>query len=251
MTAPLLGLVGRKRSGKDTFASFLTQDHGFVRLAFADRLKDAALAVDPLIGKGDLRLSDYVGTVGWETAKAVPEVRRFLQELGVAVRLHVRADAWVAPVVEEANRLRAPGPDFIDLPDGWMERTTEPGFPVVVTDVRFLNEVQAIRDAGGLIVRIDRPSLPDDGDAHVSEHEWRSVVPDFTVENRDGELDDLRTLAAIIATDAAVGKPANVGRVTYSAPCSRCHGEGTETRNDSPIPCLRCHGEATTARSLA
>jgi hypothetical protein len=41
---PLVGLVGYARSGKDTFAAAL----GYRRLAFADPLKELALAVNPL-----------------------------------------------------------------------------------------------------------------------------------------------------------------------------------------------------------
>lgn len=42
-----IGIVGRKRSGKDTAAAALVEKLGYVRHGFADPLKDAALALNP------------------------------------------------------------------------------------------------------------------------------------------------------------------------------------------------------------
>jgi hypothetical protein len=179
--------MGQKRAGKDTLAGFLIEEHGFVRLAFADRLREALLEIDPLVGRGDLRVSDVISSVGWEGAKGLPagvEIRRLLQHVGVTAR-GLREDVWAAPVVEAAQKIRSGG------------ILREVPAPVVVTDVRFPDEADAIRAAGGKIVRVDRPGLPDD-DGHVSEHAWRDVEPDFLVLN-DGSLDDLRAKAKILA----------------------------------------------------
>lgn len=174
----LIGLMGQKRSGKDTVALHLVGRHGFARVAFADRLKAAALDLNPYAGMvptpGALapwhptRLRDVVDARGWEGAKEIPEVRRTLQRLGVAMR-NVQHDVWVAATMRDVY---AAGDD------------------VVVTDVRFPNEAEMVRKMGGYLVRVDRPGLPDD-DGHVSEHAWRSIVPDFVV-NNDGDLEDLR-----------------------------------------------------------
>lgn len=150
MTPPaLIGLVGRKRSGKDTAAKFLIEDHGYVRYAFADPLKAAALATDPIVSSwpAEVRLSQAVKAWGWEHAKSLPEVRLYLQRFGVAMREHVNPSVWLdatmCPVMDEAR-------------------------PVVITDVRFPNEADAIEAAGGILVRIVRAEAPND-DGHVSE----------------------------------------------------------------------------------
>jgi hypothetical protein len=163
--------MGQKRSGKDSAASFLGSRHGFHRLAFADRLKAVALATDPIVDAHVSlgRLSDLIHRRGWEGAKEHPEVRAYLQDLGVAVREHLAEDAWISPVMAEAATYR----------------------DSVVTDVRFPNEAEAIRAAGGFIVRVNRPYLPD-LDGHVSEHAWRSVTPDAVLANSS----DLGALAA-------------------------------------------------------
>jgi hypothetical protein len=163
--------MGQKRSGKDSLASFLVSRHGFRRLAFADRLKAIALHTDPLVDADASlgRLSDLIYRLSWEGAKEHPEVRGYLQSLGVAVREHLGEDTWIRPVIEEASRLQN----------------------AVVTDVRFPNEAEAIRAAGGFIVRVNRLLVPDT-DRHVSEHAWRSVAPDAVVSNDE----DLGALAA-------------------------------------------------------
>lgn len=173
----IVGLVGKKRAGKDSVAARLVHHHDFARLAFADRLKAAAEDLDPLIPLPDGRI-DHLSAVlheatprGWEGAKAVPAVREFLQDFGLGMRAHVADDVWIRPVVEEALRLSRTGRD------------------VVVTDVRFLNEVAAIRSVGGIIVGVERPGL-DDSDPHVSEHEWRLAGQEATVHNY-GTLEDL------------------------------------------------------------
>lgn len=177
MSAPLIGLVGAKRAGKDTFAARLVDSHGWVRFAFADTLKDVALAIDPvLIGNGleddwpTYRLSNAVTDLGWEEAKEDPEVRRLLQAIGVAVRDNLGTTSWIDPVLREADSARL----VADL-------------PVVITDVRFPNEVEAVERAGGKIVKIERPGQTPD-DPHPSEAlAWdRSLIPWATISNYAG-----------------------------------------------------------------
>jgi hypothetical protein len=150
---PLVGLIGKKRVGKDTFAAVLVEEFGFARVAFADPLKEMALTIDPLLPSDGLytyHLAEAVDDLGWEHVKdTYPEARRFLQRLGDGVR-QFDEDFWVAAGMQEASSNRAEG------------------FPVVITDVRYPNEADAIREAGGTLVRITRPGV-DDGDTHASE----------------------------------------------------------------------------------
>lgn len=173
----IVGLIGKKRSGKDTFASTLVEERGFRRLAFADALKDAALSLDPLIrfeqdetylrqgstsyevGPHVERLSSVVERLGWEAAKEVREVRRTLQNYGVAIR-EIDPDFWLRAVVDQMQ---------------------DPGL-YVVTDVRFPNEAEAIVNAGGTVVRIVRPGL-DSTDTHASETALDGYPADLDVLN--------------------------------------------------------------------
>ena len=178
---PLVGLIGKKRVGKDTFAATLVEEFGFARVAFADPLKDMALTIDPIIQPGDeFRLAEglreLVEDEGWEVVKdAHPEARRFLQRLGDGVR-QFDPEFWLRAGMARADDMRA---GLGATPSGdW-----DPEFrPVVITDVRYPNEAAAIRVAGGILVRIVRPGV-DDGDTHASETALDDYDADLTVNN--------------------------------------------------------------------
>ncbi|MFJ2407118.1 hypothetical protein ACIOUE_38125 [Streptomyces xanthochromogenes] len=161
MTYRHIALMGRARSGKDTAAARLVQRYAFVRVAFADPLRESAMALDPIVGADTsaygalpIRLSDLVKRYGWERSKTeFPEVRRTLQRLGEAVREN-DPDYWLRLAL-----------DKIRTADRW-------GIPVVVTDCRYPNEFDALRAAGALLVRVDRPALDEHQDqaaGHISE----------------------------------------------------------------------------------
>lgn len=175
----LIGVSGRKRSGKDSFAERLTGAHGFTRVAFADPMRELALALDPIISDG-WRLSQLVDTFGWEGAKENPEVRRTLQRLGTeGGRKVLGENIWVDTAMTTAQAV---------------------GGPVVFTDVRFPNEAEAVKRAGGVVVRIERPGLPA-GDTHPSETAIDDWSVDFIVHN-DSTLEALHAQADRILAHA-------------------------------------------------
>ncbi|MFC4494056.1 hypothetical protein ACFPA8_07910 [Streptomyces ovatisporus] len=182
MTLPDIALLGRARSGKDTIANYLVDRHGYVRVAFADALKEMALAANPSIPDmlwtdGDpYRLSDAVEADGWEGAKdEYPEVRRFLQGLGVAVRAQ-QPDFWLLKGEQKAYEAFSAGK------------------PAVFTDVRFLNEVRALEARGFMTVSVTRPCRITEGldavDTHVSETELAKYKTDRDICNA-GTIADL------------------------------------------------------------
>ncbi|WVX88013.1 deoxynucleoside monophosphate kinase [Arthrobacter phage TforTroy] len=193
ITTPLIGLIGKKRTGKDTFAERLVQEHGYTRVALADPLRQAALALDPIVGTfplnyngevavGEWRLSDVVRELGWEKAKDfVPEVRRTLQRLGTESIRAIDDRFWIDAAFRKIDALRADGK------------------PVVVTDVRYPNEGDAVRQANGYLIRISR-DMPDDGDAHASEKAMDDYREHLFVGN-NGTVEDLWHLADSVAVD--------------------------------------------------
>ena len=71
--------------------------HGFVRFAYADVLKQAALHINPIIYDNE-RLAPLVAEHGMDFVKRThPEARRFLQELGTSMR-NVDPDIWTRPL---------------------------------------------------------------------------------------------------------------------------------------------------------
>ncbi|MCW2725871.1 MAG: hypothetical protein JWN35_2792 [Frankiales bacterium] len=160
MATTLIGLIGLKRSGKDTYAARLVAEHGFTRLALADPMRDAALALDPIVNVYDAgdewggifteRLSEVVARVGWDRAKEeYPEVRRTLERLGTEVGRDIFGeDSWLG--ITDAKVSATPG-------------------PVVITDVRFPNEYEWIKRRGGVLVRVIRPGVTLAAEPHSSE----------------------------------------------------------------------------------
>lgn len=176
MSKFVLGLMGRKQSGKDTVANRLVTHHGFTRFAFADALKATMTDLNPIVWedeKGNLiRLQDVVCDAGWDAAKAHPEVRRLLQVHGVAIRTHVDPNAWIRAVELQVQEH-----------DG----------PAVITDMRFPNEAEWISAGGSnsARVRVSRPGLADDvASLHVSETALDDYPADARIVN-DGTLEDL------------------------------------------------------------
>lgn len=174
MTAPIVGLLGKKQAGKDTVAARLVAVHGYRRFAFADAVKEVMYELDPLVPvvnnshrREHMRLSTYVNAHGWDYAKANPEVRRLLQHHGTAARRVLGEDVWVDIVMRQVDALRG-------------------GVPAVVTDVRFPNELGAIWARGGRTVRVVRPGT-DDGDTHVSEALADQELGDYVLLN-NGDL---------------------------------------------------------------
>ena len=177
-----VGFMGYSRSGKDTATRVLVDTHGYRRVSFADPVREMALALDPIIGHVDMgqvpghprviepfRLSEVVASDGWERAKDEhPEVRRLLQRLGTdAVRDIVGPDTWVRIALD---KIRAAESD---------------GVPVAVSDVRFPNEARMLRDAGFLLVWVERPGH-DAVNGHVSESGLSPADADAVVRNDAG-----------------------------------------------------------------
>lgn len=195
-----IGLVGRRRSGKDTVAARLVEQHGYRRVAFADPLKAAALALDPIVslefdeelwahndgegGDREFRLSEIVSEFGWETAKdEYPEVRRLLQALGEGIRQNVGDHVWRDRAFKDIDQAR------------WRDQ------PVVVTDCRYPDEASELRDRGFLLVRLTRPDVTRAaGDEHASESNTDAIHVDAVVRN-NGTLEDLHRAVLDIVTE--------------------------------------------------
>ena len=41
----IIGIIGKKGSGKDTIADYLVKNHGFIKFAFADKVKEVCKAM--------------------------------------------------------------------------------------------------------------------------------------------------------------------------------------------------------------
>jgi hypothetical protein len=145
----IIGICGLIGSGKDTIADYLQNIHQFRRESFAHTLKDAVSAVfgwDRELLEGRTRESrEWREQVDpwWATRLAMPHLtpRWVLQYWGTEVaRKSFHDDMWIAAL---ENKLRKTQDD------------------IVISDCRFPNEIKAIKDAGGLVIRVIRGPEPE------------------------------------------------------------------------------------------
>jgi hypothetical protein len=183
----IIGLTGRAHTGKDTAADHLVREYGFVRVAFADTLRsmleallaDAGVAPDCL---HDPRLKSLaIAELHGATA------RQLMQTLGTEWgRNLVHGELWVTLLARRMG-VHAGGTPVHDR--------------IVVTDVRFPNECQLIKEAGGVIVRIERSSVT--AMDHVSERALDNYTFDYTIYN-DGTVYELHRKVLDLANHQSV-----------------------------------------------
>lgn len=166
-----VGLAGVARSGKDSVGRVLVGE-GFKKRSFAAPMRQALAIVNGHVETVDgfMPLMDALYLFGgWEGLKVkAPGVRGLLQRLGTGVGRELWGeDFWVDLVFR----------DLVFTED------------YVFTDVRFPNEVEAIRARGGVVWQVVRPGV-EAVNNHISESALDGVVFDATIVN-DGSLEDL------------------------------------------------------------
>ena len=192
----IIGICGLISSGKDTVADILVNTHEFRRISFAGSLKDAVAAIfswDRSMLEGRTKASrEWREQVDqwWANKLDMPNFtpRWVLQNFGTELfRHHFHDNIWIHSV--ERKLMSAP-------------------VNIVISDVRFPNEIKSIKDAGGIVIRTHRgpdPSWYQDAldtnlgksqamkfrsDVHPSEWAWIGTDFDAVLDN-DGTIDDL------------------------------------------------------------
>lgn len=161
---PIIGLSGKMGAGKTYLASYMLQNYGFPVVSFADQLKRdlVHMGIDP----------DEV------YHKKTPIIRKLMQVYGQAHR-YQDPDYWLKRGMYRAQELQGP-------------------HPVVFDDVRFFNEAEAIRQDGGIVVRLvntgtkwtgDDPSETDLDDYEDFDH--YIVVGNGELEELTSAMDDI------------------------------------------------------------
>lgn len=166
----IIGLTGYAQSGKDTMAGMLIGLHKYDNRAFADPIRKLLYETNPLL-KDEYRVKGVVDAYGWDKAKVqFPELRNLLQTLGVGARTVFGDQFWVSQGLAGVSA----------------------GDKVVITDVRFPNEADAIKALGGQIWRVKRVGI-----GAVNEHVSETAMDGYKVDQifiNNGSIDDLMAL---------------------------------------------------------
>lgn len=166
-TLTLVGISGKKRSGKDTLASQFAKE-GFEQYALADPIKESCQSIfgfseEQVNGERKEEVDPY-----WDRTP-----REVMQHFGTdAFRGTYGDDVWVKSLMQ---RLR------LELPQR-----------AVVSDVRFPNEVEGIQNVQGDVIRIDASERLDHEDDHASETALDEYEGFDHVIDNNGTLDEFK-----------------------------------------------------------
>jgi len=180
----IIGVSGYARSGKDTVADILVNDLGYIKISWADKLRECLYALNPIIlwdknvEKVHPAVLDYmplqwiIDTYGWDGYKSTgwyAHIRIMLQRFGTEVgRQIINDNIWVDLGLKNLDKDKN----------------------YVIPDTRFLNEAESIRGHKGLVFRVNRNGVKPVND-HVSEiglDDYRFDV----IFNNNGSIEDLR-----------------------------------------------------------
>lgn len=189
----IIGICGLIGSGKGTVADILVEEHGFRKISFADKLKDAVAELfgwDRRMLEGDTdegrqwrETQDSFWTK--ETGRSITP-RLVLQEFGTECMRNGFYDGiWVSMVKQQV--LNNPTVNF------------------VIPDVRFKNEVKLIKELHGQVWCVKRGADPvwfrmfqdigvEPKDVHRSEWEWAQTDFNQIIFNNE----DLKALSDLV-----------------------------------------------------
>lgn len=160
----LIGILGRKRSGKDTIGNYMVEKYNYNRYAFADPIKDISKIMFDLSEK---QLNEDKEKIDEQWGVSP---RTFLQKFGTEICRN-NLETYIPNIILDGETI------WIKLFRIFYEKNKDKD--IVITDVRFLDELNAIKSFGGKIVKVNRDNLEKDN--HIS---------DKDIDSYDNELID-------------------------------------------------------------
>ena len=174
----IIGITGKKFNGKDTLGNYLSK-YGYKRMAFADPLKEVLRTVfhfndEQLYGEDKEKPDEY-----WKIAP-----RTVMQFVGTDLFRHqinkilpnIGNNIWIEVIKRQ----------IIEI---WK---TNPKQKIVMTDLRFPNEINLIKELNGTIIRVKRNIDKNYNDfvvIHESETYIDTLTVDYDFENNSSKPD--------------------------------------------------------------
>jgi len=167
----IIGLIGKKQSGKTEIAKYLMEisDLKFVKLSFANKVKEVCKLIYDL---SDIQLFGDQKEIIDKRYNLTP--RFIMQQMGTEVARNIHSDTWIMALNSTYNMC---------IEFNKQRNLAIPNF--IIDDCRFLNEADWIKSKHGIIVNVNRPNI-EYKDLHLSETEMESIEYDWNIiNNRD------------------------------------------------------------------
>lgn len=181
----LIGLIGKKGVGKDTVADYLVETRGYQKLAYADPLKSACRElfsfseeqlngnlkeeIDPYWKVSPRQVFQFVGTELFRN-----EMKRLIPD--------IENNFWISCMERRLLSLLKTEPLIQGHKGNEVQKSN-----IVVSDLRFPNEVELIKKHGGMTIKIIRPESESPKlssiNFHSSEILTESLKSDFILQN--------------------------------------------------------------------
>ena len=187
----IIGIYGKKRHGKDTIANFLCNNYGFVKYGFGDPIKEIALII---FGFTDEQL------YGTKKEDVDPiwniKPRDFFQKFGTDYGQFIFPEHF--PSIFSGTNTRD---IWVKIFINWytQQKKINPLIKVVVNDIRFIHEYEAIKELDGYIIKVYRNTPL--SDTHISESELDEFDEskfNKTIINNKSKKDLYNTIISII-----------------------------------------------------
>lgn len=175
----IIGITGKKFNGKDTLGKYLSK-YGYKRLAFADPLKKVLNVIfqfndDQLYGNDKETPDPY-----WKVSP-----RSVMQFVGTDLFRHqikkilpnIGDNIWIEVVKRQILEI-------------WK---INPKQKIVLTDLRFPNEINLIKELNGVIIRVKR-NIDKSDEEFIVVHESETYIDKLTVDydfDNNGTKNDL------------------------------------------------------------
>lgn len=172
----IIGVTGRKFHGKDTLSDYLVQNHGYIKLSFAQPVKEISKII---FGFNDEQLNGDLKETIDEIWNITP--RQCFQFIGTElfrdnigkILPHIGKNIWAHCLVEKIKSILIVNPEA----------------KFVISDLRFPNEIEALRSLGKSspeisckIIRIFREDVPlNDSCNHESEALIDKLAVDYEI----------------------------------------------------------------------
>ena len=157
----IIGISGKKQSGKDTISDYLIKKYNFIKYGFADPIKEIAKIMfdftdEQLYGKDKEKIDSF-----WKI-----KPRDFFQKFGTDYGRMIFPEHF--PEIFKDNNKRSL---WILIFENWyLQKIKEnPSIKIIINDVRFEDEFDCIKELGGYIFKVERNSNSTDN--HISENE--------------------------------------------------------------------------------